>query len=157
MKPLEGAPEVADVLEKLIAPMTTSEAFVVVNVGGAAVVDVPLPFVCASTPAVDATPDHSVRLIASGFDVPDAKLAVTLVTDDAFSRYQSSIRVFDPVKDPTGPFVQVLPAESVTVLIGPVLAAWTAIAATRASPAVVAGMLTVSDATLDEELAVAWR
>ena len=86
-----------------------------------------------------------MRLIASGFDVPDAKLAVTLVTDEAFRRYQSSIRVFEPVNDPVGPLVQVPPAESVTVLIGPVLAAWTAIAATSASPVVVAGMLTVSD------------
>ena len=157
MNPPEGAPDDADVLEKLIAPKTTSEALVVVNAGGAAVVDVPVPFVCPSAAEAEATPDHSVRLIASGFDVPDAKLAVTLVTDEAFRRYQSSIRVFEPVNDPVGPLVQVPPAESVTVLIGPVLAAWTAIAATSTSPVVVAGMLTVSEPTLAEELAVAWR
>jgi hypothetical protein len=121
-------------------------AFLVASEGVAAVVEVPLPVADVSTPA---TPLHSDTFIATDFVVPEAKLAVTLATGGAASRYHSSMRVFEPERKLVGPFVHVPPLESVTDAIGPVLPPATAIAATSASPAVVVERVAVTPAADD--------
>jgi hypothetical protein len=98
----------------------------------AVVADAPLPPSEPSTAEDDATPDHSVTFTAAVFAADN--VAVTLVTDGAARRYQISTRVFDPVRKPTGPFVQVPPAESVTLVTDAELPAANATTATKAFP-----------------------
>ena len=128
-------------------PITTSLAFVVASAGDVVVVaELPLPFPCTSSGDAVATPDHSETFIASDFVVPAAKLAVTLVTDGAATRYHISTRVFAPLRKPIGPFVQVPALESVTDASGPVLPAAIATVATRVSPDADAVIGTVNEA-----------
>ena len=57
---------------------------------------------------------------------------MTCDTGAAAVECQISTRVFEPARNPTGPFVHHCPAESVTELTEVVLPACTAIAATSA-------------------------
>jgi hypothetical protein len=117
----------------LIAPTTKSLALVVASEGVVTVVaEAPLPPSEPSTAEDDATPDHSVTFTAAVFAADN--VAVTLVTDVAARRYQISTRVFAPVRNPTGPFVHVPPAESVTLVTDAELPAANATTATRAFP-----------------------
>jgi hypothetical protein len=103
--------------------------------GVAAVVDETFPWPPdVSRAAAVATPLHSdtLALARSGAE----RLTVTLVTGAAPVRYQISIRVFEPDRKPTGPLVQMLPAESVTDDTEVVVPACTAIGATRVLPLV---------------------
>ena len=60
------------------------------------------------------------------------RFAVTCDTGEATVECQISTRVFEPARNPTGPLLHLLPAESVTELTEVVLPACTAIAATSA-------------------------
>jgi hypothetical protein len=119
----------------LIAPITTSVALLVESEGVVTVVaDAPFPPSEPSTAEAGATPDHSVTFTAADFAADN--VAVTLVTDDAATRYQISTRLFTPVRKPTGPFVHVPPAESVTLVTDAELPAANATTATKAFPEV---------------------
>src|SRR5215212_10164964 len=94
-------------------PSSRSSGFVVVTVGVCAVAAEAFPCpAAASTACVAATPLHSdtLALTMSGAD----RCAVTAATGAAPVACQISIRVFDPERNPMGPFVHALPAESVT-------------------------------------------
>jgi hypothetical protein len=111
-------------------------AFVVVIDGVGAVVelDVPVFPAAASSAPVAATPLYSDTFALAALAV--LSFTVTLVTAAAFVRYQSSTRVLEPDRNPTEPFVQVPPAESVTLDTDAVEPAWIATEATSVSPAV---------------------
>jgi hypothetical protein len=118
----------------LTAPITKSVVLVVASEGVETVVaEAPFP---PSEPSTaeddDATPDHSVTFTAAVFAADN--VAVTLVTDGAARLYQISTRLFVPVRNPTGPLVQVPPAESVTLVTDAELPAANATTATKAFP-----------------------
>ena len=120
----------------MIAPSTRSVAFDVVNGDGVVTVvaDAPLPPSDPSTAAGNtvATPDHSDTFTAADFAADN--VTVTLVTDDAPSRYQISTREFVPLRKPTGPFVHAPEPESVTLNTDAELPAAIATDATSAFP-----------------------
>ncbi len=115
-----------DVLE--VAATSTSLAFVVTDPDDGVAVELLDALLLWSSALAVATPENSTMLIDA------ARLAVrstvTDVTATAFSAYQISMRVFEPLTAPAGPAVQVFPALSlmpVTFCVVPVLIAITAI------------------------------
>jgi hypothetical protein len=112
----------------------TSSAFDVVIDGVAAVLELAVPVLPAAASSAEeaATPLNSATFALAALAV--LRLTVTPETAAAFGRYQSSIRVLDPGRKPTGPFVQAFPAESVTLVTDPVEPAPMAMDATSASP-----------------------
>jgi hypothetical protein len=87
-----------------------------------------------SSAAVLATPLHSDTFAPTTELL--ARRTVTCVTGRAVKAYQSSTRVKEPERNPTGPFVHVFPAESVTEVTELDDPVCKAIDATSASPAV---------------------
>ena len=79
---------------------------------------------------------------------------MTLLRLGAPSRYQSSIRLSVPVRKPAAPRVQVAPLESWTELTEAELPAFSAIAATSPSPAVVPPVSGTVSVELEASLAV---
>src|SRR5438067_4296723 len=132
----------------------TSLALVVVIDGVAAVVELAvLRPAEASSARADATPLNSATLALAALAAD--RVTVALLTGDAPVVYHSSTRVFDPVRKPAGPFVQALPAESVTLATAALLPACIAMAATSASPGVEA--ISTSNVVPAAVAPVPWR
>ena len=85
-----------------------------------------------STGLTGAIPLHSDTLALASLGLE--RLTVTLVTGRAAIVNQISMRLLEPGVKPTGPLVQVLPAESVTDDTEAELPVWRAIGATSAFP-----------------------
>ena len=89
---------------------------------------------CAPTGLALATPDHS-ETFADAAALAESVAVTRVMLAGAPARNQSSTRVFDPVRKPTGPFVHAPPAESDTAVMDFELPVATAIEATRVFPA----------------------
>jgi hypothetical protein len=126
----------------------TTPAPLAVTLGVEAVVDEAFPRAAwAATGLVVATPDHSETL-AEAAALAESVAVTRVMPAGAPTRNQSSTRVFEPVRNPTGPFVQAPPVESATAVTDLELPVAIAIDATNALPAADALTGTASDVPL---------